>query len=311
MPNENSQGLLTVRFKFLIGDKDSGWVQHSRGLEELLRLKGPESMKSLGSLIILESSRSSMIFAAIFSGRRTILSRAEWKVIPWTEHPERGDAMKLLIDILADCPELFVLRNETTAQLHGTGRYSTSLQLFKSKAFKVLEDLKLWRDSNPNLLDQWIDAPTPADSPFCVRSDGQRSLFWNTILNYKSVHLANLTSLYYSIFILVSQLIQGLANGDEYQGLEEEVYSAGIIVCRSIDYHLDSVRVGADSLFIFFPMRMAFDAVGKSHAEVGTWLRNKLESIRSQSSGRWATAKYLLDLRSSTISVGTSIDEAS
>lgn len=279
-------------------------MQHARGLEELLRLKGPESMQSLGTLVVLESSRPSMIFAAIFSCQRTILTFNEWKTIPWAKYPERRDAMQLLIDILADCPELFVLRNGSASHLYGTDHHLSSLQLLKALAFKVLDDLDSWREANPLLLDKWTEAPAPVDTPIHVGPDGQQCLSWKSVFHYESLQLANYTSLYYSILILSAHLILSRAGDDEYRELKANMDTAGMIICRSIDYHLDSVRVGADSLFIFFPMRMAFDAVGKKHPEIGAWLKHKLDGIPSRSSGRWATAKYLLNMQSSTTGVG-------
>lgn len=64
-------------------------------------------MSSLPSLLVFERCRAAMIFAAIILRKTTIVASPEWKSMPWAQHPERVTSLKLLTDIVADCPELF------------------------------------------------------------------------------------------------------------------------------------------------------------------------------------------------------------
>jgi hypothetical protein len=98
-------------YQFLVSDDENGWVRHARGLERLFEMRGPETMASLPCLMILEKTRPSLIFAGLVLHKRTIMSKVEWKRDPWCMHPERVDSLKLLFDILADCPLLSVLRD--------------------------------------------------------------------------------------------------------------------------------------------------------------------------------------------------------
>ncbi|UKZ57912.1 hypothetical protein TrVGV298_011773 [Trichoderma virens] len=136
--------MIMALFEYLISDLEAGWLQHSQGLERLLEIRGPESMASLPCLTILESVRLSIIFSAILLRQNTILASSDWKSLPWANYTGRKDAMQLLIDILADCPELFVLLESLPANSAPRERRS-ALHHLEEKACNTLDNLHTWK----------------------------------------------------------------------------------------------------------------------------------------------------------------------
>lgn len=107
--------------------------------------------------------------------------------------------------------------------------------------------------------------------------------------------------MYYAIRIMVFKFLQELAYnyGWDINGsivLPDNLYTTGIAICRSVEYHLESTRDGAGSFILLFPLRMAWDAVGRYETAIGTWLIDVLHKIRSGATGRWAVAGYVLDI---------------
>ncbi|KAL7952814.1 hypothetical protein V8C34DRAFT_318714 [Trichoderma compactum] len=289
--------MIMALFEYLISDLEAGWLQHSQGLQRLLELRGPESMASLPCLTILESVRPSIIFSALLLRQNTILASPDWKTLPWVNHTGRKDAMQHLIDILADCPELFVLRESLpakTAQLER--RYA--LHQLEEKAYAILDSLQTWKQG-PGIR-PWTDVPSPSSTPEIMDSEGRPTPIWHTVYHFESLYQANIMSLYHGAIILVSRLCLGIQlelDANMCEEIRASINMAGIAICRSMNYHMERRGDDISSLFVLFPLRMAFDAVGISNVEIGLWLKAILQQIYSGSAGRWATARYLLDIQ--------------
>ncbi|KAM6487042.1 hypothetical protein HDV62DRAFT_140665 [Trichoderma sp. SZMC 28011] len=289
--------MIMALFEYLISDLEAGWLQHSRGLERLLEIRGPESMTSLPCLTILESVRPSIIFSALLGRQNTILASPDWKTLPWVNHAERKDAMQLLIDILADCPELFVLRESLPAKSAQLERRSALHQL-EEKAYATLDRLYTWKQSAGISL--WTEVPSPSSTPEIIDSEGLSTPIWQTVYHFESLYQANIMSLYHGAIILVSRLCFGIQlelDENKCEEMRTSINTAGTAICRSMDYHMERRGDDISSLFILFPLRMAFDAVGVDNVEIGSWLKAILQQIYSGSAGRWATARYLLDIQ--------------
>ncbi|KAF9869724.1 hypothetical protein CkaCkLH20_12767 [Colletotrichum karsti] len=291
--------IVMALFELLVGDREDGWIGHARGFEQLLDMRGPESMQALPCLIILERARTAMIFAALVTHNRTLISNPKWKQIPWMLHPERKDALQLLLDIVADCPDIFVLRDQVLTPRKGVP-LPISIPSLRDKGLKILHDLENWETLWGSMaLSRWDAVPSPSTTPTHSRPDGLRQLAWPTVLRYHSLHDASVSTTFHGALILVLLFIQSL-NVDSQEPAEtgqlKRMYVSGITICRSVDYHLEKLRdVGSSS--ILFPMRMAFEIVGKTDKDIGTWLAFQLKVISSGSSGRWAMAEHLLGMR--------------
>jgi len=262
-------------------------------------------MMSLSSVSLLDKYRPTIIFAAIVSRRRTILSRREWKEVPWLTHPERQDAMKFLVDIMADYPELLYLQETARANTAENSRDELRKALL-NKAYRVLHNLQEWEGIYAPISPIHSgEIPSPSTTPSTVGSDGQSQPLWPTILRFNSLHDANLAALYCGTLVLVLRLILGLKltmnDPTDREALHERLRSAGIAICRGVDYHMEALEDGGTvTLFLLFPLRMAFDAIGGTDPRIGSWLKGILQKISSASSGRWALAQYLLDIKASS-----------
>lgn len=259
-------------------------------------------MTSLPCLIILESVRPSIIFSAILSRQNTILASHEWKTLPWAIYPERKDAMQLLVDILVDCPELFVLRESIPADPESHDRH-LALFWLQGKARAILSSLDMWRETT--LLRPLTEVPSPSTTPKTLNQEGRLAPAWDTVFQFQSLYQANILTLYHGMVILVLRFYLGIQLAlNDVQNCEEtqaSINAAGIAICRSMDFQIDRRGDDIGSLFILFPLRMAFDAIGTDNVEIGSWLKDILRKISSGSAGRWATARYLLDIQPSSI----------
>lgn len=250
--------------------------------------------------MILEKTRPSIIFAAIVLRKPTILAASSWKQQPWALHPERVNAMKVLLDILSDCPELFALRDRIAIEEDNL-RKSRSLVDLMGKCVMVLRQLEDWElHSAPAISRVCTEIPSPSTTPCSTDSKGKKTPIWKTVLHYSSPIQSNIVTMYYGSLILVLQFLLGLQKvmGTEHglHGLQERIYAAGLVICRSVDYHYVQSFGEQGGFFLLFPLRMAHDAVGKSDAAIGIWLKSILEEISVGTRGMWKSAKSLLQV---------------
>ncbi|KAK0369429.1 hypothetical protein CLIM01_13210 [Colletotrichum limetticola] len=291
-------------FEMIAGNREDGWIEHARGLERLLDFRGPTSMQPLPCLALFEKARPSMIFAALVTRKTTILSSTLWKGLPWLQYPERKNPLQLLLDIVADCPELFVLREDIFGKGEGLPRNSALISLLEM-AQKVLNDLETWENCwSSTELDQYDLVPAPAATTPMRSGYGRSSEpVWDTVFEFHSLYHASTLTLFHGTLILLLLLIHGLqlalrdpeGHSPEPGPVPIRIHESGILICRSVDYHLDKLRNIASSS-ILFPIRMAYEAVGKSDEVLGLWLMFQLRHISSSSSGRWAMARHVLRL---------------
>jgi hypothetical protein len=250
--------------------------------------------------MILEKTRPSIVFAAMVLRQPTILARQNWKTDPWILHPERIDAMKLLVDIISDCPELFVLRNHMLTDPDDAVRETAARNLF-TKCSCVLQDLEQWEDNwVASIAHACIEIPSPPTTPVLRSEDGRNTFIWSTVYQYDSLLTANIVTMYNAALILVLDILQGIdpMTGGTHRGqtLQERIYTAGITICRSVEYHHENLWGEQGGFFLLFPLRMAYNAVGKTDPSIGTWLRTVLDEIATGKRGLWKSAKTLLEI---------------
>ncbi|KAF2092986.1 hypothetical protein NA57DRAFT_49197 [Rhizodiscina lignyota] len=291
-------------FEFLVSENEHGWINHCLGLERLINLRGPASFTNGPELIVLENARPAIACAALLLHRSTVFSKSEWKTMPWILYPERKNCMQSLIDILVDCPELFVMRDRIIAMSVSDDQASSYRELFR-KTTDLLNQLDqwilTWNQLNPDCYHETVPSNT---TPVFTSSEGRQTPAWTTTIEYDtSIHANNLT-LYNATFILVLKFTyqtalstdSGLTDQLQVSELYTKMLAAALMVCRSVDYHLRLMRSGASSFFLWFSLRMAYDALGRSNPVIGAWIRNVLQEVHNGNVGRWAIARYLLDI---------------
>jgi hypothetical protein len=215
--------------------------------------------------------------------------------------------MQRLVDHLADCPGLFVEKDRIVAESSVTVDQISDLMNLFGKVTALLDSLQQWNEQweleNP---DYCCEVPAPASTPRIpiTREGSTQVQAWSTVLEYKTLYHANTIIMYHGTIILLHNLARSILEMSAFSTLSacppldfQKVYSSGITICRGVDYHLQSMRRGAGSFFILYPLRMAYAAVGRTEPSIGLWIQDVLKQIEDGKSGRWATAKYLLDLQ--------------
>lgn len=287
-----------------MSERENGWISHCIGLEKLFSLRGPESFSALPELLIFENSRQPIILAALVLRQHTVLSKAAWKSIPWSLYPDRKTPTQRLVDILADCPGLFVERSSLASTPQSSHRESAQDDLLR-RIRSLLDQLDQWKQQGGlSHVESCHEVVPESATPILINDRGVQVPAWTTALEYESLDAANQVTLYYAISILILRLAQETASvavTTPTQVLDavdfpERIMSASLAICRSVQFHLEMIRCGAGSFFLLFPLRMAYDAIGRSHPAIGTWLEDVLQQIQGGQAGRWATAKYLLDI---------------
>jgi hypothetical protein len=252
--------------------------------------------------MIFEKSRTSIIFAALASHTPTILSRPEWKTLPWSAFPNHKDDAQFLLDVLADCPQLLVIKDRLAATTNA-GERTSRYQVLLRTVMDLLDQLEQWRQEwMASHKDFAVEIPAPENTPHFLTPANKRIPLWPTIFRYESYQRANIHALSNATLIFLLRQIEdviysnpGLASHPIVETCPSKMYTAGIQICRSVDYHLEGMRDGMGSFGILFPLRMAYDAVGRHDKLVGEWLKDVLKKIK-ESTGRWAIAGYLLNI---------------
>lgn len=288
--------------QFLVSERDHGWISHALGLEKLFELRGPESFTSPPARWILEKTRSSIIFAALVLRQPTILGRSDWKTVPWSLSPDHKDPLQYLFDILSDCPDLVVIKDKVNSNMTSEDTIS-ECQVLLERAQKLLEELRQWKQV-------WIllhphcshECPPSTTVPYVTDAQGQIIPAWLVVFQYQSLYHANAMVVYHATRILLLKLINdfaALSSEFETKGqyFSQNIFSAGIAICQSVDYYLESTRGELGGVSLLFPLRMAFDAVGPHNPEIRAWLKAVLHQISSGSVTRWGAAKHLLEIK--------------
>ena len=258
-------------------------------------------MSSLPSLLVFERCRTSMIFAAIVQHETTIVASTEWKFMPWAQHPDRITSLKLLTDILADCPELFVVRDQILRTQKSRGSRYMQLQPLLEKAQAVYGSLRRWEylwEKNEHR--EYKEVLPPSTTPVIFDDSGNPTLAWASIFQFDSLYHANVLTSYHATLILILRFIASIrvALGVVCEEFAQEqlIRSAGVFICRSVDFHLNQTWTELGAFNLLFPVRMAYEAVGRGQGAIGEWLKKVLEDISAGRRGLWKSAKAVLDI---------------
>lgn len=255
-------------------------------------------MSSLPSLLVFERCRTSMILAALVLRRTTIVAKSEWKSIPWSRFPSRVDSRKLLYDILADCPELFIVRDRIMAAQESQADKSTQLQQILDEAQEVCARLHHWNESWGH--HTYTEVLPPTTTPLIADTTGRSTLAWTSIFHFETLYEANVLTTYRATLILILRFIASvriaLGAVDENHVHQQEILDAGLFICRSVDFHLSQMWTELGAFNLLFPVRMAYDAVGREQSAIGLWLEKILDDISAGRRGLWKSAKSVLDI---------------
>ncbi|KAL1799239.1 hypothetical protein ACET3X_003276 [Alternaria dauci] len=286
--------------EFLVSDGENGWIKHARGLERLFEMRGSEAMASLPCLMILERTRPSLISAGLVLHKPTIMSSIAWKREPWCSHPERVDSLKLMFDILADCPSLFVLFDEISTCPDEEIRMA-AIQNLCGEFHRVVASLDDWGDrfaSDPSHTPDEI--PAARTTPMIEDEYEMLRPAWSTVFQYQSLYHANAMAMYNATTILALRFSDSIDVGSrsafEHHVREMRLSAAALSICRSVDYHQQELWGEQGSFALLFPLRMAYDGLSEEKPTVRVWLQSIMHDISAGRQGLWRLAQTLLEL---------------
>ena len=281
--------------------KTVGWVSHALGLETLLQSYGPGAFNTPSTVGFFENVREMITNAAMLASRTTILSEPDWKTIPWADRPEDKSELQHLFDIYVDVPEVAMqCTHPLESPLQLRPGQTMDLDTMYRKCIDLLRALDQWRRMwyNKNYEEFFEAQPTYTPKAWIGRTE---ELNWKTVWHFSTLYEAQAYSVYHSILILLLRMISNL----EQSGLLSvdhptvnrtlAIYTAGIEICRCVDYHLIEEQSGAGSLLILMPIRCAWKTIGENSLE-SQWLEAAVADISAgdRGRGRWAIASGTL-----------------
>lgn len=241
-----------------------------------------------------------MIFAALALRRTTIVARPAWKSLPWAIYPVRVNSLKLLTDIVADCPELFALRDQILRMPTNQTSQHMQLRSLLEKAQEIYRKLAQWNAEWEMDNGQVTEVLPPITTPRHLDAAGKESLAWPSVFRFESLYHANAFTLYHATLILILRFITSvrltLGEVDDQSLSQQQTRSAGLFICRSVDYHLNQTWTELGAFNLLFPLRMAYEAVGREDETIGPWLRNVLQEVSSGRRGIWKSAKAVMEI---------------
>ena len=268
-------------------------------------------MASLPCLQVLERTRPAIIFAAIVSHKPTVMSNIEWKFEPWKAHPERIDSMKLLFDIIVDCPQLYVLRDRILSHTDDE-MTRAAMQELVTECHQVMENLEQWgRDFACSPSHAPTEFPAPSTTPIVEDERGSFAPAWSTVNRYESLYHANAMAVYHGALIMVSRVLDsiGVDSLYDHNTRQARMLAAAMFICRSVDYHQEG-RWGEQGNFdLLFPLRMAYDVIGTKEHAIGTWICGLLDDMSAGRRGLLKSAKSLLYIGDKDVSKNALIEQ--
>ena len=233
------------------------------------------------------------------SGRTTILAEPDWKNIPWADNPEAKSDMQYLYDIWADLPEIFQqLGRSLESPLDLRPDHTMSVEEIYQRSLNMLRALDKWRRTwHSNHYEDFFETEqTYVPKTWVGRSE---DLGWKTCWHFSTLYIAYGYTLYHAILICVLKTMWNCEISDllvmEHPTIDrsQQLYAAGIEICRCVDYHLIDPLQGAGSLFIIAPVRCAWKILGEDSVQ-GQWLSAAMKDISTGERGGWAIAEGTL-----------------
>ena len=244
-----------------------------------------------------------MIFASLASRKPSIFAEKDWKTLPWAPGVTKKCKVQYIFDIIADAtilmPNRDALQDAATRGLDVSTSelYQDTTGLADELLHQVEEWNQDWELLHGHKL-QETQPLLPLSSLFPFTS--KEELPWSTVYTYLNLDLANDHAMYNATLILLLLckksllLLQPECDIDEIASISLQAELAGVEICRSVDYHLMDFQEGIGGLYLLFPMRVAWQAVGESSSPAGRWLESICEAITKGQKGRWGSAASLM-----------------
>lgn len=276
----------------------SGWLKHAGGVGRLIELRGPWRHQSPRARCILEASKLFIIIDFLIGRKCCFLSSDCWKTIPWAREPEAKTSLSYLHDILSDVPGL--IENADTLQFSNMApcdllyRHNLVLQNLATIWTTLYQWRVSWQLQNPASI--WYVPSAMDESPFPV------------VFHFSSLGHANEINLYHAILLLIIKIDFQVGSssspffsplhsprGIDYHShispnLGLEMRSVAVEICKSVEYQLCKERRSGGTLYLLFPLRLAWQTFEPNSIEA-IWIQMIMgmaaDSTAIEISRRW------------------------
>jgi hypothetical protein len=153
----------------LVPSGPNHFLNHMSGLEKLIALRDPRLHCSPKTVDLYRCLRHMLLFAALGTGRPTILARHEWKMMlrQCCTHEEQLQEQQLY-DVLADCSVLASERDKLfTSRIDSGEDIDGQVEIIRNSAEHLCEQLQGWRRHwGANPANAYVEIPAHSSIQF-------------------------------------------------------------------------------------------------------------------------------------------------
>lgn len=199
----------------------------------------------------------------------------------------------MLLDILADCAELFAAKTDLESDTF------ENLNIEKRQEITILTEAVLsrldrieaaWISANSDCV--WVGEASGLTPPIPY-SETDQAPMWTTFLRYQSLGHADLATMVSAVRILALLIYRDLPEditSISAQQYSNQVFNAIITICRSLDYQFQETNKGASSHAMFYPIKVAYKASMYHYPMIGNWLKTILDRLSDGFAAKWTLA---------------------
>lgn len=220
--------------------------------------------------------------------------------MPWSLQPENKAPLQKLMDILIHFPPWIKSCTRFWTQAFPSESDMNGI-LEAQRGLRVSRELldTWWEAFQAERGNEWWETPMPASMLEETDSGYMPPAPWKTHYHFKSLKTAHSFIYYHATRVLCVGVLRGIEALDlnvdpaHVARMAAESRASAMEICRATDYLLLPRHDGAGSVYLIFPLRLAWKAVGGDTPE-GAWLRQVADSIGSGAKGGWAGLPMML-----------------
>lgn len=284
-----------------IGQYKSGWVEHVRGCQQLIEARGPESLQSDLSLLILSNMRHGSLCASLIMRKAPMMARPDWRAVSLRSPVH--DSSTTFYDSAVQIPGLLERQDQLVKDFRTTAADVDELLLECDRIETELRDWfadwqlrSLLEDKITTFPRGILYGERPIDDfPTFTSLCSDRT--FPIAFIFPTFPIAYLVSLYWVCMHFLRTTVQTLHNlrhaldEDWYPEAsrivpDEELLTYAFNLCKCMPFFCEPVSSNTGQIGIFLPMRTA--------------------AIYFTTHGQWKYAKWIGAVRNSVFTKGLS-----
>ena len=289
-------------YEYVSFTSSKGWIQHARGVANLLETYGPNRLRDYPERCILETSRSMVIGEALADRRKTFLENDEW----WTPDPGPEPEIRShhtpygpgyrpqdeLEQLYARLPGLAERVQAHQASNTDILVFAAQVEESRRKILAFEEDLDTWY-ATWSQIPEHIPHEISTEDGSGISRDEDGDLF-NTVFDFENVRIAKAFTLYSLMRIAILEWQHNLSDLTWQRGFNHEHMAAipktkphAMDICRSVDYHFKIDHGQIAAFYISLPCRFAYYALPRLSREA-QWLERVLDTVANSNGMEFA-----------------------